>query len=266
MQGLSHKAHREGWNTILLNLYNTNRALSRPKIFHAGSSPEVGEILQQLFLKYNLKGLYLVGVSMGGNILLKLLGEWGSAVPEYVRAAAVISPLVDLTTSWKTLERPSNFLFQHHFVTNLKKRIQPNLSLLAPFVDVEALMKVRTIREFDEIFTAPLGGFCDAVDYYEKVSALPHLKNIRIPTVLFHALDDPFLSGEPFLLPEACSNRSLGISLTRHGGHVGFVEKESQGDIDRFWAENRIIDFFRLVSARLDQTGRSRGYANLRRL
>ena len=248
MQGLSHKAHREGWNAILLNLYNTNRALPRPKVFHSGSSREVGEILQRLSMKHNLKELYLVGVSMGGNILLKLLGEWGAAAPAHVRAAAVISPLVDLISSWQFLERPSNFLFQHHIVGRLKKRIQQHVSLLAPFVDVEALMRVKTIREFDELFTAPLAGFCGAFDYYEKASALPHLKNIRLPTLLLHARDDPLLSSQPFLLPDVGSNPSLGIGLTRRGGHVGFIEKDCHGDIDRFWAENRVIDFFRLAS------------------
>jgi predicted alpha/beta-fold hydrolase len=248
MKGLSHKAHREGWNAVLPNLYDTNPVFERPRVFHSGSSREVGEMLQQLILRHQAEEIYLVGVSMGANILLKLLGEWGRSHPVQVKAAAVISPLLDLNASWKILEKPSNCIFQHHMVTNLKRRVQ-GLSSLEGFVDKEALSRARTFRQFDELYTAPLAGFRDALEYYEKASALPHLKNIHLPTLLLHALDDPFLPAEPFQAPEIDSNPSLGVVLTRQGGHVGFIEKDGQGDVDRFWAENRVIDFFRLVSS-----------------
>ena len=256
MQGLSHKAHREGWNAVLVNLYNTNLDLPRPRIFHSGSSREVGEVLQKLSASDQVQKFFLAGVSMGGNILLKLLGEWGSDPPVDVQAAAVISPLVDLTCAWQILERPSNFLFQHHFVKNFKKRIKHYPSDLSRFVDVEALLRIQTLHQFDQLFTAPLAGFRDAFDYYERASALPYLKDIRIPTLLIHSDDDPLLPGEPFALPEVSSNSSLLISLTHYGGHVGFLEQTfSGGDIDRFWAENRLIDFFRLA----DQAAQGRG-------
>ncbi len=250
MQGLSHKAHREGWNAVLVNLYNTNLELPKPKIFHSGSSREVGEVLQKLSMNHQVQEFFLAGVSMGGNILLKLMGEWGSDFPVDVRAAGLISPLVDLTTAWKVLERPSNFLFQHHFVKNFKKRIKRHRSSLSPFVDVQALLRIKTLRQFDQLFTAPLAGFRDAFDYFEQASALPYLKDIRIPTLLIHSDDDPLLPGEPFAFPEVRSNSSLLISLTRQGGHVGFLERTRQRDIDRFWAENRLIDFFRLAAGK----------------
>ena len=248
MQGLSHKAHRGGWNAVLPNLYNTNPAVERPQVFHSGSSQEFEEILQQLILKHQVEEIYLAGVSMGGKILLKLLGEWGRSHPEQVKAAAVISPLVDLSASWKILEKPSNCVFQHHMVTNLKRRVRQSLPFLDGFVDQKALSRARTFRQFDELYTAPLAGFRGAMDYYEKASALPHLKNIHLLTLLLHALDDPLLPAEPFLATEVRSNPSLGVVLTQRGGHVGFIEKDAQGDLDRFWAENRVIDFFHLVS------------------
>ena len=248
MKGLSHKAHREGWNAVLPNLYNTNPAARRPKVFHSGSSREVEEILQHLILKHQVEEVYLVGVSMGGNILLRLLGEWGRSHPDQVKAAAVISPLVDLKASWEILEKPSNCVLQHHMVTNLKRRVRQGLPSLDGFVDQDALSRVRTFRQFDELYTAPLAGFRDALDYYEKASALPHLGSIHLPTLLLHALDDPVLPAEPFLSTEVRSNPSLGVGLTQRGGHVGFIEKDGQRDVDRFWAENRVIDFFRLVS------------------
>ncbi|MEE8348238.1 MAG: alpha/beta fold hydrolase [Acidobacteriota bacterium] len=248
MQGLSHKAYREGWNALLPNLYNAGLTLERPKVFHSGSSREVEEILQQVILGHQVKAIFLVGVSMGGNILLKLLGEWGRSYPEQVKAAAVISPLVDLGASWKILEKPSNRLFQHHMVTHLKRRVFQGFPALDGFVDQEALSRARTFRQFDELYTAPLSGFRDALDYYEKASALPHLKNIQLPTLLIHAQDDPLLPVEPFQSPEILSNPALEVVLTRRGGHVGFIEKSGQGDVDQFWAENRVIDFFRFVA------------------
>lgn len=246
MLGLSHKAYREGWNAVLLDLYNRNRALPRPTIFHSGSSGEVGDILAKLAGKRGLREFLLVGVSMGGNILLKLLGEWGASAPVEVRAAAAVSPLVDLTVSWQLLERPSNLLFQHYFVRRLKELIKPHRQRLAPFVHFDALMQIRTVREFDELFTAPLGGFRDVFDYYQKASALPWLANIHIPTVVIHAQDDPLLPWEPLTRPHVCANSSLLVHLTPQGGHVGFAQRDEDSDRDRFWAENRAIDFFRM--------------------
>ncbi|MEE2822503.1 MAG: alpha/beta fold hydrolase [Acidobacteriota bacterium] len=252
MKGLSHKAYREGWNAVLPDLYNTNQFVESPKVFHSGSSREVEAVLQQVVERYRVEEMYLVGVSMGGNILLKLLGEWGSSCPDQVRSAAVISPLVDLNASWKVLEKSSNYIFQHHMVTNLKKRVQKDLPNLDRFVDQKAWSRIRTFRQFDDLYTAPLAGFSDALDYYDKASALPYLKDICLPTLLIHALDDPLLPADPFVSSEVCSNPSLCVVLTQQGGHVGFVEKRGRNGQDRFWAENRVIDFFRFVSEALN--------------
>ena len=251
MQGLSHKAYREGWNAVLLNLYNCNSELRHPKIFHAGASSELGELLNLLITRRQIKVLFLAGISMGANILLKLMGEWGTHFPPSVRAAAVISPLVDLPNSWDILEKPCNLIFQRHFIKNLKRRIHKNRQHLNAHVDVSALMRIRTIRQFDELFTAPLGGFENAVEYYKQASALPHLKNICIPTLLLHARDDPLLPWLPFTLPEVKQNSALLISLNRRGGHTGFIERDGYGDIDRRWAENRSVDFFRVMRGKL---------------
>ncbi len=245
MQGLSHKAYREGWNAILLNLYNQNRELCRPKIFHAGVSSDVGEIIEQLIDRNDLREVFLVGASMGGNILLKLLGERGSQFPQQVRAAAVISPLVDLLTSARILEKPSNFLFQHHFVKNFKKRIREQSVELDRFADLDILMNIKTVREYDQFLTAPLSGFRDVSEYYRAASSQPFLKDVRVPTLLLHSRDDPLIPWEPFMLPEVRSNRSLLVGLMSAGGHLGFIERDRQQDMDRRWAENRVIDFFR---------------------
>ena len=245
MQGLSHKAYREGWNAVLLNLHNRNRAISPPKIYHAGASAEVAEILEVVTERHGLKELFLVGASMGGNILLKMLGKWGSNSPVQVRAAAAISPLVDLTKSCQMLERRSNLIFQRHFVKKLKRMVRERSSELNSFVDLDAISRVRTVRQFDRLLTVPLTQFRNVMDYYRKASALPNLKNIQVPTLVLHARDDPLLPWESFELPEVRSNPWLLVCLTSRGGHLGFLEHRDLGDIDRRWAENRAIDYFR---------------------
>lgn len=245
MQAFSHKAFREGWNSILLNLYDENTRSPRPRVFHAGVSEELDEILHSLRFRLNLGNILLVGVSMGGNILLKLLGEWGENVPLEVKAAATISPLVDLTVSWQTLERPSNFIYQRYFMRRLKELVRDRSECISQLIDMGAFERARTIREFDECFTAPLSGFSGAFDYYRRASALPHLGKIRVPTLLLHSRDDPLLPWEPFSRPEIQANPWLFPVLLGSGGHAAFVERSSRGDIDRCWAENRVIDFFR---------------------
>ncbi|MFQ5738986.1 MAG: YheT family hydrolase [Acidobacteriota bacterium] len=243
MRGISHKAFRSGWNAVLLNLYNTNDQLKTPRIFHAGSSPELGELVLRLIHKLHIQELFLAGVSMGGNLILKLLGEWGCHYPRCLRSVGVISPLVDLTRSWQILEKPSNTLYRVHFVRSLKGLVRRRAAFLSPFVDLPALMRIATVREFDELFTAPLGGFRNAFDYYRQASAAPRMKAIRVPTLCLHSKDDPLLPWQPLTDPEVLSNRKILTSLTEKGGHVAFIERERQ-DIDRSWAENRTIDFF----------------------
>ena len=250
MQGLSHKAYLQGWNTILLNLYNENLRRVPPRIFHAGASGPLEAVISKLATSRISGDLVLIGVSMGANMVLKLLGEWGSDPPLPVRAAAALSPLVDLATSCRLMEKLSNRIYQNHFVKGLKGVLQGPQSYWQNFTDVQSVLRARSIREFDERFTAPVCGFRDADDYYRKASAAPLLARIRIPTLIIHSLDDPFLPYEPFLQEEVQQNPHLVLSLTPKGGHVGFLEQDRQQDIDRLWAENRMIDYFRFALSR----------------
>jgi len=250
MQALSHKAYREGWNCHLLNLYNVNLELDPPHIFHAGASDGIRSAIEQIAQLPTTESILLTGFSLGGNILLKLLGSCGMGFPEKVVGAAAVSPLVDLTTSWQILEKPANTIYRRHFVKGLKNILRLKSDYLRDFVDLDSLMEIRTIREFDELFTAPLGGFTDADDYYRKASSIQCLGDIRVPTLILHSRDDPLLPWEPLSVPEANANPALLIHLTKHGGHVAFLEWKRH-DIDRSWAENRVIDLFRMAAGLL---------------
>lgn len=249
MQGFSHKAYREGWNAVLLNLYNLNEELPAPRIFHAGASRETAEALQRLSRVLSLDEIFLVGVSMGGNIVLKLLGEFGESLRPLIRAAAVVSPMVDLDASWPYLEKPSNRIYRWYFVERLKKLVERKAVLFRDFLEMEKLRRVESIREFDELVTAPLSGFRDAHQYYREVSSTRWFSSIRVPTLVIHSKDDPLLPWKPLTSPKLQENPRILTHLTERGGHVGFLERDRFSDIDRKWAENRVIDFFRLALA-----------------
>jgi predicted alpha/beta-fold hydrolase len=180
---------------------------------------------------------------MGGNIVLKLLGEYGNDCPRSIRAAAVISPLVDLMKSWSVLDRPSNVLYRLYYLQRLRRLSMRSPEGLAPFIKPEELRKVRTIRQFDEVVTAPLAGFEDAFHYYRKVSSIHLLPSIRLPTLLLHSKDDPLLPWEPLQGFTGNTNQFLHVHLTEKGGHAAFIGKRKRGDVDQSWAENRVIDF-----------------------
>jgi len=248
MLALSHKASLRGWNFILPSLYDVASDPEQPRIFHAGSSDYVSEILEICTRQYSLKSILLAGISMGGNILMKLLGEWGHTVPSATMAAAVISPLVDLESSWPLLDKPSNLLYRRYYLRRLRWLSMRRPTMMERFVSLEKLRRVNTIREFDELVTAPLAGFDDAFHYYREVSSSPLLGRIRVPTIILHSKDDPLLPWQPLTKEEVTSNESLLIHLTQTGGHVAFIAREQKKDIDRSWAENRLIDFFGIAA------------------
>lgn len=247
MLALSHKAYRAGWNFILPTLYNLETRPSRPRIFHAGCSNSVAEIIRLCSLQHGLEKILLVGISMGGNIVLKLLGESGHKSPSSIKAAGVISPLIDLEMSWPLMDKPANLLYRRYYLRRLRQLSMSRGELMGRFIDLERLRRVKTIREFDDVVTAPLAGFEDALHYYREMSSRNLLPKIRVPTLLIHAKDDPLLPWRPLTAPQVVANDSLLVHLTEAGGHVAFIAKRAQGDIDRSWAENRVIEFFRLA-------------------
>ncbi|UCF37187.1 MAG: alpha/beta fold hydrolase [Acidobacteriota bacterium] len=242
MLGLSKKAYVRGWNSILLDLYNHNPDRVRPKVFHAGCSDEVAEILELVSNRYTLQSFFLVGLWMGGNILLKLLGELGAEAAGRIVGGAVISPLVDLTESWPVFDHWSNWLYKNYYLGRLRRLTLQNPGSVENWVDLDHLARVRTIREFDEVVTVPLGGFSTVDEYYRKASSAPLLDRIAVPTLIIHSQDDPLLPSRP-LVEKASGNPNLCLHLTPRGGHVAFVERRGI-DRDRSWAENRVIDFF----------------------
>jgi predicted alpha/beta-fold hydrolase len=216
-----------------------NRAL---RSYHSGDTEDVSWLLGLLRIRYPAARLGAVGFSLGGNVLLKLLGERDDGGQGLVDAAAVISVPYDLAAGSAELERTRmGRVYTEYFLRSLRRKIAVKRAELAERVDIEAADAARTIREFDDRVTAPLNGFVDAMDYYARCSSVGFLRQVRVPTLMMHAEDDPFLPREAIPSTEVRANPHLSLELVPRGGHVGFLEGSPWAA--RFWADEAAAHF-----------------------
>lgn len=249
------KAHRAGFNVLRLNIRTCGGTLHlTPTLYHSGMSQDLRALIHELIERDKLTDIFLGGFSLGGNMSLKLAGEYGANFPQALKGVAVISPSVELAASADQIERRANWIYQRRFIRSLKRRMREAARLYPERYDASQLSLVRTLRQFDERYTAPHGGFRDAADYYARSSALPLISRIRIPTLIIHAQDDPFIPFDSLRHPSVGANPSIILLAPTHGGHVGFVgddqpqqQQRAPGE-DRFWAENRLIEFCRRIN------------------
>jgi hypothetical protein len=178
---------------------------------------------------------------MGGNLVLKLAGELGAAPPPYLKAVVGVSPIMDLVASSAALHEPQNLLYQSRFLGDLIKHIRHQAELYPDLYSVDGLDKIRTLRQFDEQVVARYGGFADADDYYRSVASSNWAQDITVPTLILHALDDPFIRMTPETRAKLLANPRVRLVETRHGGHCAFLSLEP-GDAS-FWAERTLLDF-----------------------
>jgi predicted alpha/beta-fold hydrolase len=243
------KAHRAGFNVLRLNIRTCGNTLHlTPTLYNSGMSQDLRAVINELIERDELPEIFLGGFSLGGNMSLKLAGEYGENFPRELKGVAVVSPSVELAASANAIERRANWIYQRKFIRSLKRRMRDAAHLYPERYDTSDLRSVRTLREFDERYTAPHGGFRDANDYYARSSSLPLISRIRAPTLIIHAKDDPFIPYDSLRHPSVGANPSIILLAPEHGGHVGFVGDDQTGDEeDRFWAENRLIEFCRRI-------------------
>ena len=239
------KAFRAGFNAVRVNIRNCGRTEHlTPTLYHGGMSGDVRAVIHELINRDRLSRLFIAGFSLGGNKVLKLAGEYGEDPPAEVKAICSISPSIDLRASSDLLMKPRNWIYHKDFLYYLKRRIKVKERLFPGLYDSAGLRRIRTIRQFDARHIAPAFGFESVDDYYAKASSLPFLGRIRIPTLIIHAQDDPFIPFAPLRDPSIASNPYVLLIGTERGGHVAFMSTNSR-DEDRFWAENRLVDFCR---------------------
>jgi predicted alpha/beta-fold hydrolase len=243
MRGLASKAYARGMNVVRLNQRNCGgtEQLSAG-LFHSGLTADAAQVIDELTRVDGVSTIAVAGYSLGGNLALKLAGEYGAHPPAALIGVAAVSPIIEIEECTRALERRENALYEWNFVRNLKRRMRTKARLQPGAFDLSALRSIRTVREFDERITAPHFGFRGASDYYTRASAMRVIDRIRIPALVITAEDDPFVPSQPFHDPKMTGNRWIELHVCRYGGHCGFVGNRS-GENDGYWAENMIIDF-----------------------
>ena len=197
----------------------------RARFYHSGESGDPRFVLELLRRRYPHRRMGALGFSLGGNVLLKLLGEDPAAATELLQGAVAVSVPYDLAAGSRLLERSRmGRLYTAYFMRMLKEKVRLKREILSPVLDLDAVLRSRTLWEFDEVATAPLNGFEGAAQYYAESSSLGFLGAIEVPTLLIHAEDDPFLPSEAIPRTEASKNPNLHLALHRGGGHVAFLE------------------------------------------
>jgi predicted alpha/beta-fold hydrolase len=244
---------RHGWHVARMNVRGCGDSEPRcATLYNSGLSHDVGAALAWLASRPQVLALALAGYSMGGNLALKFAGEAGRAertAPAALCAVAAISPCLDLAACADALHRKINYFYERRFLRNLERRLARHAARFPGRYPVERLRGLRSVRAFDDVFTAPFTGYRDADDYYQRASAARVLADIRLPTLVVHAEDDPFIRITPESRTALAANAAIAFLATPHGGHCGFIGSR-QGGESVYWAEHRLLEFLQAARAR----------------
>ncbi|MGH9735798.1 MAG: YheT family hydrolase [Candidatus Acidiferrales bacterium] len=239
--GTAEKAFAAGFNVLRLNQRNCGGTDElTPTLYHSGLSGDIRTVLLELIARDQLPELFAAGFSMGGNLVLKMAGEFGDSAPPEIRAFVAVAPALDLAACADALGAPSNFLYEHHFVTRLKRHMRLKARLFPKRYPIDGMHNISTVRDFDDVITARFCGFANADDYYARSSALSVVSKIRRPTLILTAKDDPFIPIASFASPAIRENSNITLVATEHGGHCAYISRERE---DRFWAETQIVEY-----------------------
>ncbi|HJS97474.1 MAG TPA: alpha/beta fold hydrolase [Terriglobales bacterium] len=240
--GATAKALAAGMNVVRMNVRNCGgtEALG-PTLYHSGLSADVGVVACTLLVEEKLPRLALLGFSMGGNLVLKMAGEWGREAPPELRALCAVSPAVDLAPSAAALHRPSNWIYEQYFLWSLRRHMRRKARLYPGRYEARRLRRVWTLQQFDDRITAPYCGFTSAADYYARASAARVVERIAVPALLIHSNDDPFIHILPETRARLRANSCVQYIETEHGGHCGFLADPD--GYDGRWAERTLVEF-----------------------
>jgi predicted alpha/beta-fold hydrolase len=244
VQGMMVSLEQAGFSTVLMHFRGCSGKPNRlPRSYHSGDTADAKAWIATVHQRYPTNPLFAIGYSLGGNMLLKLLGEWGNNAP--IKAAVSVSAPLQLDKCAEHMESGFSRFYQYLLIKHLKhsllKKFQQHAMQALINIKQQQVKKLVTFSEFDDAYTAPIHGFKSATDYYCQSSAKQYLKMIRIPTLIIHALDDPFMT--PDVVPKADELSSIiTLDLSMNGGHLGFIG----GYFFKpdYWLEGRIIHYF----------------------
>jgi predicted alpha/beta-fold hydrolase len=225
--GLLHMARQCGWGAEFLIFRGcSDEPNQAARFYHSGETTDLNLAIERVLAEYPQAPIVMCGVSLGGNVLLKWLGERGDDLSDRIRAAAAISVPFDLERGSRYISRGFSRVYERHFLRTLRRKAEAKLQRYPGLFNRDALRRARTLYEFDDVVTGPVHGFEGAHDYYTRSSSLRFLAQIRRPTLLLNARDDPFLPASVLneVAETALRNPWLSLEFTDRGGHVGFVE------------------------------------------
>ena len=232
-----------GWRGVVAHFRGCSGEMNRlRRAYHSGDSAEIDWILRRLKLANPAASVFAMGVSLGGNALLKWLGEERDAARTVVAAAAAISAPMDLMAAGDALGHGFNRVYTRNFLTTLRRKTLAKLAVFPDVCDRDGMLAARTLRDFDNGVTAPLHGFRDTDDYWTRASAKPLLGYISVPTLIINARNDPFMPAHALPLAHEVSS-AVTLDFPATGGHAGFVAGAFPGRLD--WLPLRVMDFFR---------------------
>jgi predicted alpha/beta-fold hydrolase len=238
VRGMAAALHKTGWSVLAWNYRGCSEEMNRlPRLYHSGDTADLGKVVEHAAKRFSILGL--VGFSLGGNLVLKYLGE--SPPHPAVAAAVAISPPVNLAATAQALDkRKSNRIYLRRLIASLVRKVRAKAKHFPEQIDSRQINGLHGFEDFDGRFTAPIHGFLDAMDYWEKCSSKQFLPAITVPTLILSAQDDPFLTLESFPFTEAEQSTQLYLEAPEAGGHLGFL---SSLNGEGTWAEKRTAEF-----------------------
>lgn len=250
MRGMADKAWARGFNVVRLNQRNCGGTehLS-PGLYHSGLTADPLAVMHALADAHGLTRFAFAGYSLGGNIALKLGGELTPADAARVVAVTAVSPPIELAQCVDALERRANLAYHLNFLVGLRGRMKRKARLYPGVYDLAPLSGVRSVRAFDDVYTAPHNGFAGAADYYHRASSRRVLPALQVPALLITAADDPFVPPDAARDPALDGVARLTRIVTRYGGHCGFIGRRHGPDNDGYWAETRVMEFIAAAAA-----------------
>lgn len=250
MMGVARNGLEAGMNVVLMNQRNCGGMdACAPTLYNSSLSGDVAAVARNLVEHDGVSRFALIGFSMGGNLVLKLAGEWGPDGPREFRAVAAVCPAMDLAASADALHEPQNRLYEWYFLWQLFRRFRGKAKLFPANFDAARLRGVTSLRLFDDLVTAHYCGFAGADDYYERAAAARVVDRIAVPALIIHAANDPFIRVTPETRARIFANPNITYAETKDGGHCAFIG-ERDGDAnadDGRWAEREVVDFVRRI-------------------
>jgi hypothetical protein len=243
--GMARAVDNHGWDALALNFRGCGGEINRTlRSYHSGATDDLEYVIDHAVETGGYETIALIGFSLGGNVVLFYLGKKGEDVNPRIKRAAAFSVPCDLRGSAMELKKPQNKIYMRRFLKLLHKKVIAKMAIMPDKINDQGYHQLKDFQDFDDRYTAPIHGFKDAEDYWEKCSSKQFLPRVAIPTLIVNAKDDPFLSPSCFPITEAEKNKNVFLEMPISGGHMGFIAFD---DETLYWSEKRAMQFLKLV-------------------